>query len=374
MSTQANTGIPFSYSHSQSPIHLIELPPTLLSLVTSPSPPIIKIKAAPTPANATAPRGSENHAVLCTPTQTFSLRHVHCSNSILLVQPSEPPPPDPVEDEQQQTFSLTSTCLRAVATASSWLELIPVTADCASLLREKIPVYHGWADDDPALPTTDEPISRARLLDSIPISDAEFSAAWDELLAFEANNGAACRPSATAILRTISEINTSATAESFPLSSPSAFTGSAILGMLDDVEIPAGLVTVVIGSICDRVEGSTDENTWRLNKDKCCVFVGEALLQDCMEIKTREIVARRPNTATLITRSAFMAKWKAAVPEECISKCRLDTIQGWHALFGDADPRVTAGSSTASLSSLPAPAKNTAPAKKNWHERLGKRR
>ncbi|PWW79273.1 hypothetical protein C7212DRAFT_155443 [Tuber magnatum] len=270
MSTQANTGIPFSYSHSQSPIHLVELPPALLSLVTSCSPPIIKIKAAPTPANATGPRGSENHAVLCTPTQTFSLRHVHCSNSILLVQPSEPPPPNSAEDEQQQTFSLTSTGLRAVATAGSWLELIPLTPNCASILQEKLPVYHGWTDDDPALPATEEPISRARLLDSTPISDAEFSAAWDALLAFEANNGAACRPSAAAVLKTISEINTSATAESFSLSSHSGFTISAILGLLDDVEIPAGLVMTVIGSICDRVEESMDDNAWRLNADKCC--------------------------------------------------------------------------------------------------------
>ncbi|KAG0131022.1 sister chromatid cohesion protein Dcc1 [Tuber indicum] len=271
MSTQANTGIPFSYSHSQSPIRLLELPPALLSLVTSDSPPIIQIKAAPTPANTTGPRGSGDHAVLCTPTQTFSLRHVHCSNSILLIQPSEPPPPSSVEDEQQQAFPLTSTGLKAIATAGSWLELIPVTPDCASILREKIPVYHGWTDNHPVPPAMEEPISRAQLLDSIPASDAEFSIAWDALLAFETDSGEAFRPSAAAILKAISEINTSATAESFSLSTPSGFTVSAILGMLDDVEMPAGLVTAVIGGMCDRVEESMDDNAWRLNTDKCCV-------------------------------------------------------------------------------------------------------
>ncbi|RPB02294.1 hypothetical protein L873DRAFT_449370 [Choiromyces venosus 120613-1] len=264
MSTQANTGIPFSYSHSQSPIRLLELPPALLSLVTSPSPPIIKIKAAPTPANTTGPRGSENHAVLCTPTQTFSLRHVHCSNSILLVQPSEPPPSN-TEECEQQAFSLTSVGLKAVATAGSWLELIPVTPDCANILQGRIPVYHGWTEDAPALPATEEPTSRARLLDSMPVSDAEFSTAWDALLAFETNDGVACRPSTSVILKTITEINTSATAESFSLSSSSGFTVSAVLGMLDDAEIPAGLVSVVIGSMCDRVDESMEDEAWRLN-------------------------------------------------------------------------------------------------------------
>jgi len=173
-----------------------------------------------------------------------------------------------------------------------------------------------------------EPISRAQLLDSTPVSDAEFAAAWDALLAFEANDGAACRPSAATIVKTISEINTSATAESFSLSSPSGFTVSAILGMLDDVEIPAGLVMAVIRGMCDRVTESMDDNAWRLNTDKCCMFVGETLLQDCMDkINSQGTGARRLNTATPTTRSAFMAKWKATVPEECASKCRLDTIK-----------------------------------------------
>ena len=203
-----------------------------------------------------------------------------------------------------------------------------MTPDCANILQEKIPVYHGWTDDNPALPAMEEPISRAQLLNSTPVSDAEFSIAWDALLAFETNDGAAYRPSAAAIIKTISEISTSATAESFSLSPPSGFTVSAILGMLDDVEIPAGLVMTVIRSMCDRVAESMDDDAWRLNTDKCCVFIGEALLQDSMDqINAQGTGARRLNTPTLITRSAFMTKWKATVPEECASKCRLYTIK-----------------------------------------------
>ena len=135
-----------------------------------------------------------------------------------------------------------------------------MTPDCANILQEKIPLYHGWTDDSPAPPAIEEPISRAQLLDSTPVSDAEFSIAWDALLAFETNDGTACRPSAATIIKTVSEISTAATAESFSLSPPSGFTVSAILGMLDDIEIPAGLVMAVIRSMCDRVAESMDDD------------------------------------------------------------------------------------------------------------------
>lgn len=48
MSSQPNTTtVPFSVSHAQNPVRLLELPPAILSLLTSPNPPMLPASSSP---------------------------------------------------------------------------------------------------------------------------------------------------------------------------------------------------------------------------------------------------------------------------------------------------------------------------------------
>jgi hypothetical protein len=92
-------------------------------------------------------------------------------------------------------------------------------------------------------------------------------------------------------LKTLSEIFTSSTAESFSLSSPAGFDVAELLRVLDDADVPGGLVTAVVTGICEQ-QGS---NKWRLGIEKCCALVGKALLEDWAE----QVAAKKAKVGSL---------------------------------------------------------------------------
>ncbi|KAL2208550.1 hypothetical protein CC79DRAFT_1331720 [Sarocladium strictum] len=68
-------GIPLSHPHSTSRFRLIELPPGLDTLLTSPGAPRLTLES------------SDDLAVLKTPDKTYALRQKNTSNALILLQP-----------------------------------------------------------------------------------------------------------------------------------------------------------------------------------------------------------------------------------------------------------------------------------------------
>ena len=260
-----------------------------------------------------------DHAVLCTADKTYSLRQVHSSNTTYLVQPC--------------TATTTTTSMAAGVTATStitsYLELLPLTPNPQTLLRPLLLPYP--SSHPPPSAGSGFGRSRQQLLHDLPISNAEFSAAWASLCAFE-SGGVAYTPSVQAILKTLREAVTGAVAEGMKLSAP--FSAAALLRAIDDPEVPLGLLESVLALICDvsTTEGGDsggsggggggggvgDSNCcWVLDSQRCVRIVGRWVLQEWHE-------GGKGVDMLYIT---FISKWKAAVPDECAGLCKLELLK-----------------------------------------------
>ena len=255
-----------------------------------------------------------DHAVLCTADKTYSLRQVHSSNTTYLVQPCT-----------TTTTTTTSTVagVTATSTITSYLELLPLTPDPQTLLR---PLLLPYPSSHPP-PSAGSGLGRSRqqLLHDLPISNAEFSAAWASLCAFE-SDGVAYTPSVQAILKTLREAVTGAVAEGMKLSVP--FSPTALLRAIDDPEVPLGLLESVLALICDvsTVEGGgggggggvgDSDCCWVLDSQRCVRTVGRWVLQEWHE-------GGKGVDMLYIT---FISKWKAAMPDECAGLCKLELLK-----------------------------------------------
>jgi sister chromatid cohesion protein DCC1 len=274
MSSQPNTTtIPLSIAHQQSPIRLLELPPAILTLIKTTPAPTLQIKAAPS---------SSNHAVLCTSTQTFALRQVHSSNTTFLLTPSP-------------------AGVTATSTATSYLELLPSTADAKDILRPNLLPY-------PSSPSSPGK-SKAQIARDVPVSDAEFSAAWQDIAAFE-HEGKCYVPTATALLKAVKEAFTNAAAAGVRLEVP--FEISKVIDEEEDEEeVPAPLLVAAMERLCTR----TPEG-WVLDRERCAGMVGRWVLQEWSEAGKGDLFP-----------VVFLKMWKAAVPESCRGLCKLETLK-----------------------------------------------
>ncbi|KAH7035520.1 uncharacterized protein B0I36DRAFT_93641 [Microdochium trichocladiopsis] len=108
MSSQADTGVPVLHGPDGVGYKLLELPPELLALLESDSPPIITIESGST------------SAVLKTPTHSWGLRQKNTSNALILLQAaqSEPSAGEPSVSE------VPVPCLKAISTLHDTIELV----------------------------------------------------------------------------------------------------------------------------------------------------------------------------------------------------------------------------------------------------------
>lgn len=72
------------------------------------------------------------------------------------------------------------------------------------------------------------------------------------------------------------------------------FSVAELSRVLDDTDVPEGLVAAVISGMCEQQEGGR----WRLGIEKCCAFVGKALLEDWVE----QIAAKKAKVGSLYPR------------------------------------------------------------------------
>jgi len=311
MSSQANTTIiPFSIAHEQQPVRLLELPPAILSLITSGDPPTcvrlpstyfpvyshpcrLKIKAAPTSIATTHTGATADHAVLCTSDKTFSLRQVHSSNTSFLLSPPT--------SEDGGGGGITAT-----STVTSYIELLPVTPDTKSLLRSLLLPYPTAAIISSSGSKSNVGMSKDQLRNNLPVSDAEFESAWTDLSAFEYNNSSYIS-TAEGLLSALKEAFTNAAAAGVKLCTP--FRLDALLD--DECEIPLALVETVVSRICER-----KGNRWVLLPQKAAHVVGRWVLEEWH-------TSGKPDMLYV----SFISRWKAAVPQECKLLCNLDVLK-----------------------------------------------
>lgn len=362
--TQNNTGIPISFSHNLSPIRLIELPPALLPLLKtsndSPRPTLyIKASSAPTSDSSSSTQPPTSHAVLTTPTQTYSLRQVYSSNSILLLQP---------------TSSSSNTNLTVVSAVNSYMELIPAACDATTLILQHVPVFPP--------PGSVAPVTRTSLLSSLPVSPAEFNAAWTNLCCFDCPEGFAYRPLPSTILETlkaISLINYHDFDDGVDLAKflPEDIIEAidryyALAHGVDDDEdddedeqdeeprrcVP-GLVKSVLAEVSMCGSRGLGGDYRAIVKDKLMEWVGRLVLEDW---------ALKGKGDMLYI--SFMTKWRQEVPDWLSAvDCELKLIEGWYILPTPNTIRFAPGGKV-----TPAEAEAAAKSQKRnkWHERLGK--
>ena len=178
MATQDDSGIPLEISNQQQNLRLLELPPSLLTLLLSKDPPkyvpalnvydlqyensadtseSLWLKSAESPSADVDTKQSRPNAVLCTDDYTYQLRQVQSSNSILILQPSE---------SRGSDNEIPSPSLSAIAQCTATLELIPSDtaasfAMVSRLLRQSLPLYNG-VDTDVGLGTNTTFSSRSK--------------------------------------------------------------------------------------------------------------------------------------------------------------------------------------------------------------------
>lgn len=112
LSSQSVAGIPLNHAPSATTYKLLELPPDLLALLESDSPPTLRIEPSPTA------------GLLKTPdNKTWSLRQKNTSNALILLQVSSPG-----SGSGQDSAAALST----VATLHETVELVPEAESAAT--------------------------------------------------------------------------------------------------------------------------------------------------------------------------------------------------------------------------------------------------
>lgn len=223
----------------------------------------LHIKATTPPQNAPASSSAYN-AVLCTSSQTYTLRQVSTSNNIFLTSPDA-----------------SGTRITATSTITSHLELLPNTSSAPLLLQPHLKPYLGWeesTDDDDEFTAIDDdledPVTRLSLCSELPISDGEFADAWRAAGAFQWKKNV-YQPTPAVLVKALQTIFTATTAERVGIESDEGVEMEAVLKAVDDDDIPSGLIEGVVGVVCDGLE----TGRWKLNVERCCKIAGKAVLQ-----------------------------------------------------------------------------------------------
>ena len=124
----------------------------------------------------------QNHAVVCTDTQTFNVRQVQSSNSVFILQPSG-------NDLSPDDSFTRDPSIAAIAQCTSTLELMPPLVTSLAALRQSLPIYnladHQNQNGLAAHSNESEKFGRHKAFQNTPTSQREFDEAWLEVCAFE---------------------------------------------------------------------------------------------------------------------------------------------------------------------------------------------
>lgn len=209
-------------------------------------------------ANSHLAPGQKN-AVLCTDDSTFDLRQVHSSNSVHLIVPTE-------IKADPYTHAPGNIGLTAIAQCTTTLELVPVSPDATSILKEALPLYNasvGLVERDIGIENSSksaESGTKQDVFDNVPVSRRELEEAWLNLCAFE-TRGHAWIPSALDRSEVWKSIISAATLENADL--VKGFSPSTLKHVVIEQDAyPEDLVDAVLRRLCKDSTNNLD-----------CIFV-----------------------------------------------------------------------------------------------------
>ncbi|KAK7732101.1 hypothetical protein SLS57_001081 [Botryosphaeria dothidea] len=310
MSTQEQAGVPLALAHAQQNFRLLELPDSLLDLLTSQNPPVLSIKSKPAPTTSSASaQQKQASAVLCTADKTYHLRQVHTSNSVHLTQPA---------NLTAGSDALPTPAISAVAKCGALLELLPVSESPVAALREAITrIWHSerW-DGETTADFSGEVVEKSKeeFYADVPFSDQECEKAWIELCAFEFE-GRPVLPTLPALWMYWRTIFTTAVAEGIDLQAQFQIAHLAKT-LKDEEDLISELVEAIFHRLLPDDQMAGDD--WAaVDRAKCIPWVGRNLL-----------AALYSHHGTARPTAEFLDLWRDALPEAWRADAVLEAIQG----------------------------------------------
>ncbi|KAL8707583.1 MAG: hypothetical protein Q9220_007424 [cf. Caloplaca sp. 1 TL-2023] len=338
-SSQRDPGIAFNLDVEHSSFRLLELPSSLLNIITSDNPPSLCLKStAPSDANL-------GPAVLCSDDHTFYLRQVHSSNSIFILQPST--------SKSDSQASPESHAVTAISRCDATLEAIPYSPSTLQLLKEGLPILNASEEDN--LLTSHQKRSRQSISNDIPVSIQEFEQAWNDLCAVEIE-GVAWLPSPSLLWKTWKSIIAACSLESWALDA--GVNIELLRHAVEEDDIPTPVFNAVISRLQVN-QGNKTPLSVLIDPLKCVQWTGVILLE------------YRTNAAHGLAVEDFIREWKDHLPEVWRRRATLALLEGHYVqpsketvMYDGSD--LLAEKNTAAV----AQAKAIGPNARKWHERF----
>jgi sister chromatid cohesion protein DCC1 len=196
--------------------------------------------------------------------------------------------------------------------------------------------------------------SKTSIFHDVPLSDGECQTGWNELMAFEVDDGS-YQPSPNALSQVWRSINTAALAEGVTLDKQ-FMTGDISRAAAEDGH-PSGLIEAVLAHL--STDDTDNSGPWScLDRAKTVVFTGRTLLE-----------AKR-GADFLIT--DFTDTWEDLLPETWRKDAQLSAIKGFYEI--PSDTTIKAKGKAATVASGDSAVAAMKPSARKWHEKFAKTR
>ena len=213
-------------------------------------------------------------------------------------------------------------------------------------------MYDIVAGDVDATPNRE---TKLRVFENLPLSDTQCHAAWNELMAFELEEGT-YRPSVNALSQLWRSINAAALAEGVKLDSQ--FLTEDIATAVADDGHPSSFTKAVLRHLSNHEQDA--QGPWScLDRARTVAFVGTTLLE-----------AKQGSSDFLI--ADFTDTWEDRLPEAWRKDAKLSAIQGSYEF--PSDTTIRAKCKDAAAANVQDALVATKPSARKWHEKFAKTR
>jgi sister chromatid cohesion protein DCC1 len=407
MSTQGPSSIPFTITHPQENIRLLELPPELLKIIEDKTDPKIclnttsvseiyrnhfggriQLKSAPTDNTTTSTKPKDQHLHLCTETHVWAVRQVSTSNSVYVLRPA--PPVSEPSTHTHTDFLPSPPGSTAFAQPTSTLELLPlfpspeaIDAAIAALLPPTHP-----APSDSALKGSeppDSPFTLDALKAALPFPHIALAQALRRNFVFEYGSASgAFVPSDELLLKAWREFMLCIDAQKIDLAEWD------VRGLPEVMELMAVDEGMLLPSVLARVvEEFWDGEAWAREKGVEGEMVELERRVGMLEgrLRGRELVrwvgvllVRCEGSGAGVEREKLVDEWQGLVPRKWWGCCEVEEL-GKEVVVGEDGVVRWKGKSAGrsedageKVKEKEASGKGSSLGKRNWHEMFAAQR